>query len=384
MTVYVIDLFSGAGGFSEGVHMAGHTVLACIEHWVSGLAIHAANFPKCTHIKMSLGGDVAEFVKNIQDYVRIHVPSGAVWHLHASPPCQSFSIAQRQNREHDVEQDTRSNLTLWVFKVIDLLKPPRWSVEQVPGVVPFLKKHVQWIFEDDSIQIYDKCFGYEFEAPTMRKRLYLGKGWSFKKNTTELGSTRRRVAAEHSLGLRQTRPTLCDNILSELGTRYDGRPYTDSDVAVKTSANKWVTSRKEREAGLGKNKWVPVTIGQGLRCISGKPQFAIIASYPLDIYKRVSNHAEDAHPAATHLDGRWEKHRKMKPSELAAIQSFSTHFKIDECDLAASQTFSFYTSLPDATASRNLKSETVRLSMANRVRGVGNAVVSNIAAAMFC
>ena len=383
--IYVVDLFSGAGGFSGGVHMAGHTVLACIEHWSPGMAIHAANFPDCKNIKMALGGDVASFVASIKAFVAKNVPEGAVWHFHASPPCQSFSIAQRQNKEHDVEKDARSNLTLWVFEVIQRLSPPRWSVEQVPGVVKFLKSHVPWVFEDPSVHIYDRCFGYEFGAPTMRKRLYMGKGWSFDKFTTRFGSKkRRRFETESSLGLRQTSPEVCDRMLAEITSpRYDGRPYEDADFAVKTSANKWVTSRKEREAGMGKNKWVPAGVGQGLRCISGKPLFATIASYPLDLYKRVSNNAEDVHPTATHLDGRWEKHRKLKPSELAAIQSFPDNFKIDPKDLPAEQTFSYYASVADAAAGVQARTETVRLSMSSRVRGIGNAVVSRIAAAIF-
>ena len=386
-TIYVIDFFSGAGGFSTGVTRAGHKVILCFEYWDVGMAIHAANFPDCTNVMMELGGDPVPFVRDLKTFIERNVPAEAQWHVHFSPPCQSFSIAQRQNKNHDVEKDARSNLTLWVFEVIKLLNPPRFSVEQVPGVTKFLQEHTPWIFKDDSIRVYPKCYGYEFGAPTMRKRLYLGRGWSFDQFTSLYGAKKRKHSPnENSLGLRQVRPDLCNSILHELnseGTRYDGQPYDDSDVAVKTSANKWVTNKKEREAGLGTNKWVPCHIGQGLRCIDGKPQFATIASYALQLYKRIRNDAADLHPSRTHLNGTWEKFRTMKPSELAAIQSFPASFKIDESELPSLYILRYHKSLQGLLQGSEGIEKRVKISMAGRVRGIGNAVVPEIAAHIF-
>ena len=386
--IYVIDLFAGAGGFSSGVHMAGHKVILCVEYWDKGLAIHHANFPDCIHVKMALGGDVADFVAELKHFVEKALPPGAKWHLHGSPPCQSFSIAQRQNKNHDVETDARSNLTKWYFDVLEGLDPPRWSFEQVPGVLKYISKHVPWVLEKKDVNIYPACYGYEFGAPTMRKRLYIGKGWSFDDKTTAYGSKkRRRCPEENNLSLHQTNSLLCDAVVAELNAdgarRYDGLPFTVEDVAIKTSANKWVTSRKEREKDpTKKNKWVPAPIGQGLRCISKKPQFATIASYALQYWKRVSNNVEDAHPIASHLDGRWSKHRDLKPSELAAIQSFpiDSFYRIDDLK---EHHLVWYASLKDVNEDKDPATTLVTITNSARIRGVGNAVVSKIAKAMF-
>ena len=388
--IYVFDLFAGAGGFSAGAAQAGARVVACFENWDKGLAIHYANHPDCIHINMTLGGDVAVFVEEFRALVAKVVPEGAVWHFHASPPCQSFSIAQRQKQPTealaDAEADERSTLLMWSLAVIRALKPPRWSLEQVPTAMKYLQKHVPWVFDSESgVGIYPKVFGYEFGAPTMRKRMFLGKGWSFTGLTTgwdytkgEASKKRFRCDAERTLGLQQTRPALCAELVAELNRCGDTRVYTMADLAIKTSANKWCTSKAEREAGMGPNKWVPCTEGQGLRLIDGTPCFACIASYALWLYKKVDDAPLRHHK--TYLDGTWAKFRPMKPSEMAAINGMPADYRLDTLEQTVSAAWA--ESMDDVVAHRPLRTVSVRLTNADKVRGVGNGVVSSIAAAI--
>lgn len=391
--IYVFDLFAGAGGFSAGAAQAGARVVACFENWDKGLAIHYANHPDCIHLNMTLGGDVDVFVDEFRALVAKLVPEGAVWHFHASPPCQSFSIAQRQKQPTEAlaeaEADERSNLLKWSLAVIRELNPPRWSLEQVPTAMKYLQKHVPWIFESESgVGIYPKVFGYEFGAPTLRKRMFLGKGWSFDGLTTgwdftkgEASKKRFRCDAERTLGLRQTCPAMCERIVAELNQVAEddsARVYTIADVAVKTSANKWCTSKAEREAGEGPNKWVPCKEGQGLRLVDGTPSFACIASYALWLYKKVDDAPIRNHK--TYLDGIWEKFRPMKPSEMAAIQGMPPTYRLDELGAVEMR---WAGSIAAVVASKPLHTTTVSVTAANKVRGVGNGVVSSIAAQMF-
>ena len=334
---------------------------------------------------MKMGGDVDNFVESVKTFVKTHVPMGAVWHIHGSPPCQSFSICQRQNKDHDVEKDERSNLTTWFFRVLEALNPPRWSFEQVPGVLKFLRTHVPWVFEDKEVHIWPACYGYQFGAPTMRKRLYMGKGWTFDGKTASYGTRKRRkYPGEHTLGLYQARPDICDAILLDLKEKTwgDSHVYTVRDVAVSTSANKWVLTKKERELPQfeGKtNKWVPKMEGQGLRLITGMPIFACISSYPLVMYKRKTSTPVRNHKS--HQDGTWEKFRALKPSESAAIQGFPASYKIDKGDLPSKSVMTYHTSIQSVGTPPCSKK--VQITMTARTRVVGNAVIPLMARAIF-
>lgn len=49
MTLTATDLFSGAGGSSEGLRQAGYRIECCANHWPVAVATHAANHPDTEH-----------------------------------------------------------------------------------------------------------------------------------------------------------------------------------------------------------------------------------------------------------------------------------------------------------------------------------------------
>lgn len=57
--IFYIDLFSGAGGTTTGIHMAGENVkvLACVNHDTNAIESHKANHPECIH-----------FVEDVRDW----------------------------------------------------------------------------------------------------------------------------------------------------------------------------------------------------------------------------------------------------------------------------------------------------------------------------
>jgi len=48
--IYWVDLFSGAGGTSTGIHLAGQKVVACVNHDADAIAAHQANHPDTIHL----------------------------------------------------------------------------------------------------------------------------------------------------------------------------------------------------------------------------------------------------------------------------------------------------------------------------------------------
>lgn len=47
-----VDLFAGAGGFTTGAKAAGAQVVWAANHWPAAVAIHAANHPRCTRVRI--------------------------------------------------------------------------------------------------------------------------------------------------------------------------------------------------------------------------------------------------------------------------------------------------------------------------------------------
>ncbi len=115
MKIRYLDLFSGAGGWSLGLNMAG------LQH----VALYDFDPVACETARRNLGGasicqDLRDF-KSLKEHRGIEVVIG-------SPPCQGFS-----NEGYKNKSDPRNSLVFAFFDIIDLLKPKVWLFENVPG-----------------------------------------------------------------------------------------------------------------------------------------------------------------------------------------------------------------------------------------------------------
>lgn len=82
-----IDLFAGAGGFSEGAHMAGIRVKWAANHWRRAVDFHNKNHP-----------DTAHSCQDLQQADWRAVPPHDV--MLASPACQGHSLARGKEQPH--------------------------------------------------------------------------------------------------------------------------------------------------------------------------------------------------------------------------------------------------------------------------------------------
>lgn len=114
----VIDLFSGAGGFSTGASMAGCNVAWAANHWPDAVEWHSRNHPDAAHICQDL---------HQADWSQ--VPTHDL--MLASPCCQGHSKARGKasgNPQHDA-----SRSTAWaVVSAAEYHRPPAILVENVP------------------------------------------------------------------------------------------------------------------------------------------------------------------------------------------------------------------------------------------------------------
>lgn len=113
----VVDLFAGAGGFSEGARVAGCRVVWAANHWRAAVETHAANHLETLHVCQDL---------QQADWTR--VPAHDL--LLASPSCQGHTPARGKERPH--HDACRS--TAWaVVSALECHKPPLGLVENVPA-----------------------------------------------------------------------------------------------------------------------------------------------------------------------------------------------------------------------------------------------------------
>lgn len=118
----VLDLFSGCGGFTEGLVSArnesGRLIpIGAVEIDEAAAATYAANFGSHVYV-----GDIA-------DWIGTDLPAADV--IVGGPPCQGFSTLGKQD-----ESDSRNKLWRHYVEVVAAVQPSYFVLENVP---PFLK-----------------------------------------------------------------------------------------------------------------------------------------------------------------------------------------------------------------------------------------------------
>lgn len=135
-----IDLFSGCGGLSLGLHNAGWKGIFAIEKNVDAFKTLAFNLienkkhfdwpdwlPKTNHEIDEILTTYKDQLLNLRNSIDL---------VAGGPPCQGFSTAGRRN-----ENDTRNNLVSSYIQFIELVKPKIIFFENVKGFTLRFKKN---------------------------------------------------------------------------------------------------------------------------------------------------------------------------------------------------------------------------------------------------
>jgi len=126
-----VDLFSGAGGVTQGLVQAGFQPVASVEINPIASATHTKNFPNCHHFC----GDIEEFnpIKWLNQ-----IGSPEVHLVVGGPPCQGFSVAGKRN-----PNDPRNRLFREFVRVVSEIRPWYVVMENVPGILTMQKGAVK-------------------------------------------------------------------------------------------------------------------------------------------------------------------------------------------------------------------------------------------------
>ncbi len=159
-----IDLFSGAGGASEGLEQAGFRVVAANE-----VNAHAASTYRFNH------PDTLVFEKDVRKLIakELKMVNSDTDLLFAGLPCQGFSDAGKKETH-----DARNYLFKEVIRIARALKPSMVMIENVSGLLAKRNKFILDSIIKDLSSLYDSVSLRMFDAselglPQRRTRLII-------------------------------------------------------------------------------------------------------------------------------------------------------------------------------------------------------------------
>lgn len=168
MELLSIDIFSGCGGLTEGMHQANFKTQVAFEIDEIASKAYQLNHPDTTIITKDIRKvSIAEIKRNLNGKT-IHLLAGC-------PPCQGFSSIRRLNRTTPVDDD-RNNLIMEYVRLVKALKPYTIMMENVPGLVGYdlFKKAIAILKDELKYQIDFKIVNVKnYGVPQSRRRLVL-------------------------------------------------------------------------------------------------------------------------------------------------------------------------------------------------------------------
>lgn len=123
-----IDLFSGCGGLTLGLKMAGFDVVGAVEIEDLEVQTYLANHPE-VHVwskdirKLSVPGILVD----------LDLKPGELDLLAGCPPCQGFSAMRRLNGARQI-RDKQNDLVFEFLRLVEGLQPKTVMMENVPGL----------------------------------------------------------------------------------------------------------------------------------------------------------------------------------------------------------------------------------------------------------
>jgi DNA (cytosine-5)-methyltransferase 1 len=163
-----VDLFSGAGGMTQGFVDAGVKILFGVEFDKNAALTYSANFEH-----PMLNEDICKL--NADELVEKH---GQVDIVFGGPPCQGFSMAGKRDKK-----DPRNSLFMEYLRFVKAFNPKYFVMENVPGILTMKTESnelVKDIIESEVNKLgynlkYKKLYAPDYGVPQKRKRvIFLG------------------------------------------------------------------------------------------------------------------------------------------------------------------------------------------------------------------
>lgn len=163
----IINLFSGAGGFSLGAKRAGFDIAGSVEIDSQAISVYKRNFPNTPLWPKDISTvSATEILQNFDLKV------GEIDGIIGGPPCQGFSHMGSNN-----SNDPRNQLFIHFFQIVNDAAPKFFLAENVPGILS--PKNDKFIEQAQSklegkYEILEpmKLVAKDFGVPTTRARIF--------------------------------------------------------------------------------------------------------------------------------------------------------------------------------------------------------------------
>ena len=167
LELYSIDIFSGCGGLTEGMHQANFKTKVAFEIDDIASKAYRLNHPETTVITKDIRKVSISEIKRCLDGKTIHLLAGC-------PPCQGFSSMRRLNKKGSV-RDMRNSLIMEYVRVVEKLLPFTIMMENVAGLADYhLFKSALKIFNSLGYKVDWKIVNVkDYGVPQSRERLVL-------------------------------------------------------------------------------------------------------------------------------------------------------------------------------------------------------------------
>jgi len=288
-TLNVIDLFCGCGGMSKGLTDAGLNVIAGIDIWDKAVESYNKNYHHkayCADLTQLPPEKFNELYNKENKNVDILV---------GGPPCQSFSIAGKRDKN-----DPRNALFMEYVKYLDYFKPKAFIMENVIGMLSKKTANGENVIDIIMEQlnrnyncIINKLYASDFEVPQNRRRTII-------------------------IGIRKDLNILPKEPEPIIKSVQDRIPVKNILIPKEEVDKKYYLSEKalagiENKKGVNKEKG----FGFGAQMLDfDKPSYTIPARYWKDGYDALVKYNE------TEI-------RRLTITELKRIQSFPDNYIID-------------------------------------------------------
>ena len=163
----IINLFSGAGGFSLGVKRAGFDIAGSVEIDPQAIFVYKKNF-----LNSRLWAKDISTISATDILQTFELQVGEIDGIIGGPPCQGFSHMGQNNSE-----DPRNKLFIRFFEIVNDAVPKFFLAENVPGILSpknnkFIKQAQSKL--EDKYEILEpmKLVAKEFGVPTTRARVF--------------------------------------------------------------------------------------------------------------------------------------------------------------------------------------------------------------------